>query len=212
MKERGILFSAPMVRALLTGTKTMTRRLAKETPCRYGFAGDRLWVRETWGFDSGVRADFRPVLGRHDLSGMDLLEHTVYRADVPAEHEAEERSVRRKHGGAPWRPAIHMPRWASRITLEITSVRVERLQDISEKDSQAEGVEQLGDMGCPCESDVEDPGPTHLAGCRFSHLDIEPDDEPHRAAFAVLWDAINGKKAPWSSNPFVWALGFQVLP
>lgn len=194
MKERPILFSSPMVKALLAGTKTQTRRLVKpqpgpelgETPgaawnagfvdvkCPYGQEGDRLWVREAWGFDSGVRGDFRP-LGRNDLSGMDLLTHTLYRADG---------------GKAPrWRPSIHMPRWASRITLEVTSVRVERLQDITEEDAKAEGVDSV-----PV-ADVPRNGTLY-----------------HRDDFAQLWDIINGSKAPWSSNPWVWVVGFRRLP
>ena len=198
MNERPILFSKPMVLALLAGTKTQTRRLAKPAPtehrlangqslwsfdgsygqfaehvfgscmaklapCPYGAPGERLWVREAWGFDSGVRGDFRP-LGRNDLSGMDLLTHTLYRADG---------------GEAPrWRPSIHMPRWASRITLEVTEVRVQRLHDISEEDALAEG----------CTSD-----PFATA----------------REHFRVLWDHINGAKAPWSSNPWLWCIGFR---
>lgn len=142
MKERPILFSAPMVRALLDGRKTQTRRVVKPQPtatreeairtygkggtfileagffgvrCPYGQLGDRLWVRETWGACAGS---------------------PVYRADDNATCP----------DGGRWKPSIHMPRWASRITLEVTGVRVERLQDISEEDAIAEGVpEQRGD-------------------------------------------------------------------
>ena len=125
MTERPILFSAPMVRAILDGNKTQTRRVVKLKPdymetflrlpnkvacCPYGQPGGRLWVRET--FEDCESA---------------LHSCVLYRAD----------------GGTPgtkWTPSIHMPRWASRITLEITGVRVERLQDISEEDAISEGT------------------------------------------------------------------------
>lgn len=209
MIERPILFQGAMVRAILAGTKTQTRRLVKPqtavshhylqpmfgkspdghefgTPglwrevgpdypdgpeddrrCPYGAPGDRLWVREAWGFDSGVRGDFRP-LDRQDLSGMDLLTHTLYSADG---------------GEAPrWRPSIHMPRWASRITLEVTSVRAERLQSISDDDAIDEGISREG-----------------LSIIRGSA----------RQRFAELWDDINGKRAPWASNPWLWVVSFR---
>ena len=139
MKERPILFSGPMVRAILDGRKTQTRRVVKPQPdwirprvsddgiahgycgsgptdgikCPYGTVGDRLWVRESWA-KSGEVGDA-----------------TEYRADNPDPI------------GAKWRPSIHMPRWASRIDLEITGIRVERLQEISERDAMAEGCEYL---------------------------------------------------------------------
>lgn len=220
-RERGILFQAPLVRAIIAGTKTQTRRLATPnqpipadlrsfemrkdpvfgswvlgpagsamvpffqaahgwvnaafgTP-KYGVPGDRLWVRETWGFDSGVRADFKPI-GERDLSGMNLREYLVFRADESP------RAV------PYWRPAIHLPRWASRITLEITEVRVERLQAITEEDAKAEGIvpQEWVDANAPFRS--------------------------HRGAFQLKWDEINGKKASWSSNPFVWAIAFRRSP
>ena len=176
MKERPILFSGPMVRALLAGTKTQTRRVVKKLPitlnretnslevdgeniangrfaklvaCPYGQPGDRLWVRETFGhFERND--NFTP--------GCEVF----YRAD------GECLEIK------PWRPSIHMPRWASRITLEITSVRVERLQDISEADAIAEGV-------------YTDPA--------RSAYD----------AYAQLWDEINGPGS-WAANPWVWVL------
>ena len=132
MKERPILFSAPMVRALLAGTKTQTRRIAKGLAlewlsegfeptfvaddanrlCPYGKPGDRLWVREAWA--------------KTHCLGHEMF---VYRAE----------DNRTDYGG-PWKPSIHMPRLASRILLEIVSVRIERLQDISEADAEAEGT------------------------------------------------------------------------
>lgn len=133
MKERPILFSGPMVRAILEGRKTQTRRVVKPQPahiagigtvlnidtitgkaCPYGKPGDRLWVRETW---DGVRLDGGGALVSYRADG-----------DKPVTDDGR------------WHPSIHMPRWASRITLEVVSVRVERLQEISEEDAMAEGV------------------------------------------------------------------------
>ena len=116
-KERPIIFSGPMIRAILEGRKTQTRRIVKPNCLSklspYGRTGDRLWVRETWG---------------HNPEGPGY----VYRSDGDFDM---------KFHGDRWRPSIHMPRWASRITLEVTGVRVERLQDINEEDALAEGVE-----------------------------------------------------------------------
>lgn len=167
MKERPILFSAPMVRAILEGRKTQTRRIAKEfdpTPgkmdgilsrhphqqgCRYGKPGDRLWVRETWGWDDEDPSAVNPR----------------YRAT----HSSADR----------WIPSIHMPRWASRITLKVESVRLERLQDISQKDAYSEGVT------------INDPD-----GC-----------DPVMS-FAELWESINGPGS-WEANPWVWVVQFK---
>lgn len=126
MKERPILFSGPMVRAILDGRKTQTRRVVKPRqgmlddwtglPCPYGKPGDRLWVRETCYFEQP-----------HG--------EVIYRADP-----GSEKALDPEFTGLRWRPSIHMPRWASRITLEIVNVRVERLQDIRVDDARAEGV------------------------------------------------------------------------
>ena len=189
MKERGILFSAPMVRALLAGTKTQTRRAMRvqqtlgrpeypgrrdksgfstvhwlDTPegiagaiaaCPYGQPGSKLWIRETH---------------------MDLGACFLYRANDGAEAE---RSL--VAPGQRWRPSIHMPRIASRITLELTGVRVERLQDISEADALAEGVRSK-----------------HTADCHYSA----------RESYSVLWETINGPGS-WDANPWVWVLTFR---
>jgi hypothetical protein len=208
MKERPILFSAPMVRALLAGTKTQTRRVVKPQPdsthsgypywniggyraswcrsaedggplvptnpllCPYGQPGDRLWVRETFGhFERNE--NFKP--------GCDVF----YRADGDC-LELE-----------PWRPSIHIPRWASRILLEITSVRIERLQDISHEDARAEGLECMA--GAP------------ECGYR-NYLDKTSQDwtlSP-RESFPSLWESINGP-ASWSANPWVWPLDLRRL-
>lgn len=197
MKERPILFSAPMVRALLDGSKAQTRRVVKcpykpwkgrvydapwtvvrhsgggwratqhredgsiideigeaGFPCPYGVPGDRLWVRETFG----------------PCDGWLCYRATEGEKCVP--------------DGGKWRPSIHMPRWASRITLTVTDVRVERLQDISEADAIAEGC--LDTDGSPTQE---------LSGTA-------------RGAYAVLWDDLNAERAPWATNPWVWVISF----
>ena len=190
IKERPILMNAPMVRAVLNGSKTQTRRLVKPQPthfnpagmprrahldgasdmipCPYGKPGDRLWVREAWSphpQDANV---------------------TFYRATVEAEQGFPVWS-------GPWIPSIHMPRRASRITLEITSVRVERLQDISIEDAKAEGA-----WG-PDESIV-----TRVA----EHFGIDEFGANPRKAFQMLWESINGPGS-WDQNPWVWVIEFK---
>jgi len=144
VKERPILFSGPMVRAILEGRKTQTRRMVKPQPaiatpgcfdvtkCPYGVVGDCIWVRETWArIHDGIlhKLDPEPDIRTPHGNGWS----TVYRADGEPYHWSDY--------GVPWRPSIHMPRWASRITLEIVSIRVERLQDIREEGASAEGVD-----------------------------------------------------------------------
>lgn len=128
IRERPILFSAPMIRAILSGRKTQTRRIVKPgKPCPYGQAGERLWVREAWG--------------RHPESPA-----IVYRADADCLPHPFGRL-----GEPKWRPSIHMPRAYSRILLEITGIRQERLHDISNSDALAEGVEpRLGYSAAYC--------------------------------------------------------------
>jgi hypothetical protein len=145
VKEHPILFSGPMIRAILAGTKTQTRRIVRVPErlspvpadawlpwCPYGTAGDHLWCRETCAlvpasaYRCSREEDGSPVPHRVSPDG---TEWAIYR-------EGWSRSAPYR-----WRPSIHMPRWASRITLEVRSVRVERLQDISEADARAEGVE-----------------------------------------------------------------------
>lgn len=207
MKERPILFSAPMVRAILEGRKTQTRRVVKPQPvyvlksrgicsstpdwsniikCPYGQPGDRLWVREThaivprtaYAHSEGVHQILRPN-DDHDAA--------IY-------HEGWERS----QGGIRWRPSIHMPRWASRITLEITDVRVERLQEISYEDALAEGV---SDMSALLHDD-------------WQPLNGESGNEcarrlrwPQRL-YKQLWESINGPDS-WDKNPWVWVVEFR---
>lgn len=215
MKERSILFSGAMVRALLAGTKTQTRRVVKLKPhqqieerddgtpwpwmydgerdadawmaCPYGQPTDRLWVRETWYCDD-YRVQRGPYVKPND---MDLDEARddgtlIYRASSGDRPYEAEQPV--------WRPAIHMPRWASRITLGITSVRVERLQDISEADAQAEGATPI---------------PDHCDHVRLACADIGcSGPQPHRLGFRAIWQDINGPTS-WDANPWVWVVEFE---
>lgn len=186
MKERPILFSAPMVRALLAGTKTQTRRVVKpardpnigcwmtpgeialdastvqEVISPYGQPGDRLWVREAWAKTQPIQLPWPQTM-------------VVYR----------EGDNRTDYGG-PWKPSIHMPRAFSRITLEVTGVHVERLQDISVADAIAEGVNIH---------------PDHHSKPRESiYSAVE--------AYRDLWESINGPES-WEANPWVWVVSFK---
>jgi hypothetical protein len=191
MKELPIRFSGPMVKAILDGSKTQTRRVVKQdrdglldckpTPawdafwqcvaCPYGKPGDRLWVRETFGIDDEDGA----VLYFADPDTAQNAEHARI---------CEDRYPRR-------RPSIHMPRWASRILLEITDVRVERVQDISEADAQAEGIEYSERFEGYC---------IGMAEHYHSH-------DP-RLSYASLWESINGPDS-WAANPWVWVIEFR---
>lgn len=178
-----------MVRAILDGSKTQTRRVAKEfdglrdldkilarfpdqNGCRYGKAGDRLWVRETF-------ADLQGTGIEHRQPPDYILLRYAYAADTRPGSAADEA---RKDYGIRWTPSIHMPRAASRISLEVTGVRVERLQAISEADARTEGAE--GDSH---------PG-TFVGTCRGN--------------FARLWESINGAGS-WDANPWVWVVEFK---
>lgn len=208
MKERPILFSGAMVRAILEGRKTQTRRVVKpqpewvvdgkpllpktvhvlkgndivaidgpednpakkfcqRIPCPYGVPGDRLWVRETWG---------SCTTNGTVCSG--------YRADVAHRPEIEA-------GVDRWRPSIHMPRWASRLLLEVKAVRVERLREISQDDAQREGMR----------------GP--LIDPELDRIVNQIGRTP-RECFGFLWDSINAKRGhSWESNPWVWVVEFE---
>ncbi|MDW9960953.1 hypothetical protein GOB20_24735 [Sinorhizobium meliloti] len=186
MADRPILFSAPMVRALLDDRKTQTRRMLKpqpddilegQIPRQLRIAGgDRLWARETWqGLSFG---DYRPTKSS-------LCEVRYAATDPCADLDAEAR-------GYPWRPSIFMPRWASRLTLIVSDVRVERLQDISEADAIAEGAEQ------------------YSSSTKLSRP-FNPDWKGiYREGYAELWNAINGAGA-WEANPWVAAYTFTVI-
>lgn len=154
--------------------------------------GDLLWTRETFALESSWETgwyepphnDGRPLQVNEEPDGYRWWQQPHYRATDPE----PELDIGTGDPGVRWRPSIFMPRWASRLTLEVLSVRVERLQDISEGDAKAEGVTApwLG----------------------FGSWDyIGPST--HREAFALLWDRINAKRAPWASNPWVWVLEFR---
>lgn len=180
MKLRPILFSTAMVRALLDGRKTQTRRVIVEPDsygcltgdcphdhkdecaesmrgfCPYGVPGDLLWVRETFAYWSKTTA--------------------AYRSGGPC----SDGEVRQFYTPTRWRPAIHMPRWASRLTLRLTDVRVQRVQEITEDDAIAEGIPRAYPIA--------------------------------KVEFQDLWDDINAERGyPWPSNPWVWALSFEVI-
>jgi hypothetical protein len=218
VRERPIMFSAPMVRALLEGRKTQTRRLVKPQPvdhpamrpeardggrwvfmahsdrpsyafatgdvwCPYGAPGDRLWVKETW------------LSWDHASDGQFLGPPTK----MPIEARRREALLYRATNAEPglycWRSPLHMTRWASRCTLEVTRVRVERLHAISEEDARAEGVK-----------------PSDAAVVFDDKGELRADlSGTHRGAFACLWDSINGKRAPWASNPWLWVVEFRLV-
>jgi hypothetical protein len=148
--------------------------------CPYGQQGDRLWVKETF-FDNC------PGYGPEKSQ-------LFYRADGVPDFEGEESEIR-------WTPSIHMPRWASRLTLAITEIRVERLQEISPDDCQREGTFYRGHQVSFGGREVDDK--TYARAFRQSN------DAGIREAFSELWDALNAKTCPWSSNPWVWVIGFR---
>ena len=196
MRERPILFSGSMVRAILEGRKTQTRRVYKPRngfprpdgeilpdgtgsqwtewgTSPYGAPGDRLYVREAHAIVPATAYAQSP--GVDYRRSPDGYEWAVYR----------EGWTRCRPGR--WRPSIHMPRWASRILLEVTEVRVERVQEISEEDAQAEGIPERSPV----------PGP----GAQVGYA---------RAAFRELWDSINADRGHgWDANPWVWVVTFH---
>lgn len=234
MKERPIIFNADMVRAVLDGRKTQTRRIMREQPevipkedefgkpgfwipfnagktmvrnedmyiaCPFGLKGDRLWVRETWSVvshafdDDGLMIDYVPdrpakavhekPFGRGYYSG-----HAIYAADGGFTWGDDDGCA---DGRSCWKPSIHMPRWASRITLEITGVRVERSQDITEQDAAAEGVPPVGDL---------------LPDYPDTYLTPKGDFATAKVAFQRLWESIYGDDS-WQANPWVWVIEFK---
>ncbi|WP_341929711.1 hypothetical protein [Methyloversatilis discipulorum] len=215
MKETPILFSAPMVRAILAGTKTQTRRVVKPQPlgdkprsawfepgvmgwappeipsqawhrvrCPYGQPGDRLWVREAFSGPHCMDATDECVAVQPSKWGEGS--RIWYWADGNPTHGDWTRP----------RPSIHMPRWASRILLEVTAVRVERLQDISEADAMAEGAECLFSPTCSA------------ADRELLDIPLMEDASPFRNGYALLWESINGAGS-WKANPWVWVVEFK---
>ncbi len=234
-RERPILFNDQMVRAILEGRKTVTRRVMKPQPmpsksgghhwpckvhqsmlhverelqngegcwcglaeaaCPYGQPGDRLWVRETW---TDVNMCGAPALAyRADEDIRDLMEEPGFLDDRGAFNYDDPRVKPYPFAcwyaeldQARWRPSIHMPRWASRILLEITAVRVERLQDISEEQALAEGV-----RGEPCDH------------ARQACADIGCWGDTAKGAFGFLWESLKGEGS-WAANPWVWVVEFK---
>ena len=213
-KERPMIFSAPMVRSLLSGSKTQTRRIAKLTDaghvkqvgghrrwhpadpnaalaCPYGraagdYPGDRLWVRETH-FINHYLGSKTPG---EDRAATEIL----YRAtDMDYVRNLEDDE------GLVWKPSIHMPRWASRITLEITRVRIERLQGISEADAKAEGIERSQEYPALWKR-----GPLH-----GDQNTVNITGFPV-LAYRSIWEEINGHES-WAANPLVWVVEFKVI-
>ncbi|HIE5513003.1 TPA: hypothetical protein ACXNQL_002243 [Stenotrophomonas maltophilia] len=213
-QERPILFNGAMVRAILSGQKTQTRRVLKQAtgpslsvdmsedspgvaelswllgagpghdveediarvPCPFGKPGDRLWVRESFTDLRGTGIEHRP-----DPAGP--LQRYAYAADTLPGSNGDRA---RKDYGIKWRPSIHMPRQACRMVLEVTDVRVERLQAICEADAIAEGAQAK-----------EDP-----SDLRWQHY------VPHARGFIDLWNSTGGD---WASNPWVWVVSFKVV-
>lgn len=199
-KERPILFKGEMVRAVLDGRKTQTRRIVKPmrhpfgdvyTPnhvadefmsktgafaCPYGRPGDRLWVRETW-------IDLSP----YEETDVKRAAYKASFGNVPSD--------------ARWKPSIHMPRWASRITLEITEVRVQRLREISEEDAIAEGISTLNVPPGILK------GQNKFAVSMGGFLLNAPTA---RECFLMLFASINGQEVV-DANPYVWAISFKIV-
>ncbi|HCF8514850.1 TPA: hypothetical protein NIV60_003766 [Klebsiella pneumoniae] len=222
MTERGMIFNGEMVRALLDGRKTQTRRIVKGTDsavkfckewningeevfvvlgekdhtgmnpvlgaisCPFGAVGNRIWVRETFQGPLFNYEQMDEYL--EDSSKFEKPEFCQYAADGGHRPEYQDADDNLRHG---WRPSIHMPRWASRILLEITDVRVERLNAINEHDAQAEGVAKL-------------------RGGFWKHY--QPGWTQHqlsaRGSFVTLWKSIYGDES-WNSNPWVWVIKFN---
>lgn len=206
VRERPIIMQAESVRAILAGRKTQTRRAYKprnpepwELPpgegykddgtswpmyqdtygdfhpvrCPYGAPGDRLWVREAWRpwFDESEYAvvQYRADGATRKPEGLDVATGWNFA------HECDDATDE-----SPWRSPLFMPRWASRLTLEVVEVRVQRVQDISGEDAVAEGAAGFGGLQVP------------------------------KVAFAAGWDSLNAKRGfPWASNPWVWAVTFK---
>lgn len=254
MKERPVLFSAPMVRAIREGRKTMTRRVMKPQPkpyaggvhpshvaihpapyidaycgerkapenprgmsaewhwwtednrlgprvgrCPYGQPGDRLWVRETfviedaseYGLDAADPPS-GPVRVEDEGTEFERILIPRYRATEPATLLMDDDG----EASTAWRPSIFMPRWASRLTLRIENVRIERVQDLTEADALAEGCEaRYGRSSAPMEPEERD-----------GHSAVQE--------FAALWDHLHAKhpERQWNANPWVWVVVFRVTP
>ena len=247
VRERPILFSGEMVRAILDGRKTQTRRVIAKQPagawaapgktaCPYGAPGDRLWVRETWQSDhawpddDGERENWwheQPA----GFRGPGSCKYVYYAADnailmplldVGGLHPSSWEPKAEFWDSVPWRPSIHMPRWASRLTLEITEVRVQRLQEISAADVVDEGVWVDPPAGALVENQQFPPdfekwlewrkAAWFRDTARATHIARVHHGKQLVAEFRKLWDSLNAKRGySWDSNPWVWAISFQPL-
>ncbi len=201
MTAHPILFTGEMVRAILAGSKTQTRRVIKPQPhiegtvrrfsdgvtdlwgsdaggfghCRIGQPGDLLWVRETWC-----------LVNDTEFGGEQWVDYRATPSDS-AEHPAGWQNAPDDEEALKWKPSIHMPRKYSRLTLRVSNVRVERVQDISESDALEEGIEQINEAPVP------------------GHFDYRA-----REKFSGLWDSINEKRGySWESNPWVWVIDWD---
>ncbi|MCD2482085.1 hypothetical protein LRN34_15045 [Enterobacter kobei] len=242
MKERGMIFNGEMVRAILDGRKTQTRRVMKVQPsdgfhpthngydldlnanwytpsvvdkngylqpakkdvfgvadenegftCPFGAVGDHIWVRETFQGPLVSEELFEEYSAYPEK--FENPEYCEYAADGGPRPEYCDLDDNLRHG---WRPSIHMPRWASRLTLEITSVRVERLNGISETDAEAEGIDMEALF------DAQD--------CYDCIADHNMTGRPTATgAFKYLWESIYGEEN-WQANPWVWVIEFKVVP
>jgi len=236
MSEHPIIFSGPMVRAILAGLMTQTRRVIKPQPpiwkrtwttwntedvflwtprnplsslerahyvkCPYAPPGDTLWVREAWRVgawneDNEIAVDYKAdgyarrewlvvekdsLFERLWIQSMEDAKSAGFSADEEGNYWEYTESPCR------WRPSIHMPRWACRLSLKVENIRAERAQDISEEDAEAEGVDRESLQGYVATG----------------------TDQPHRLAFADLWNKINAKRGyGWDVNPWVWVIEFS---
>ena len=226
MTERGMIFNGEMVRAILDGRKTQTRRTVKQQPdedglakvtngpwvdtsernyrCPFGDVGDCIWVRETF---QGPLFDYEQMEAYlEDSSGFEKPEFCQYAAGGGHRPEYQDADDNLRHG---WRPSIHMPRWASRITLEITGVRVERLNAISEEDAIAEGMQGVI---CPfCKGDSEYSTSQYDAET-LAVVDEIPCRacESNRSKFFTLWDSIYGY-GQHCIGEWVWVIEFKLV-
>lgn len=230
MTERPIIFSGPMVRAILSGAKTQTRRVVKPQPidplddagfdpvnlewrwdhdnvrrCPYGVRGDRLYVKEKFAcsdvyghtaklaYDADARCGYKTggVFVPHGR----ILEASGYGWWASQPKACSDTYGLKGYGGR-WKSSRFMPRWASRIALEVTGVRVERVQDISEADAIAEGITHHDGLG--------------VGHSGFRYSTDSPVYDTAKAAYAVLWDTINAKRGHgWGVNPWAWVVEFE---
>ena len=238
MAERPILFSGEMVRAILDGRKTQTRRVITspnmKSPadvtfvrwqdgypdgtrpvfdlvdepfsvrCPYGVPGDRLWVRETWSPDHRHVYPCLPIVYRADRDAPTPDDYATHQNGCQYETGGPRSAECLRCAGFRWRPSIHMPRWASRLTLRVTEVRVERVQEISDEDARREGVDWVAWEGYGEQWDPDDREDPRLVGYPSASASWACDN------FRRLWDRINAPRGfGWDANPFVWIVTFE---